>query len=179
MLGRAHMAIGGAVGLALVSGSAEIEWWVIPVAIIAAGLPDVLDSENAAGRDALGLSWSSVRRTMRRRGKTAADMVLVPVRTLGALGTAERIPVGAGVAKLAGHVFHHLLGHGLRAFAQTIERKRFLLRRFTEIAVLQGLFGTSHRLVGALQRTSRIAAEATHILEKLLELIAQFALTLS
>ena len=81
------MALGGAVGLALVGGMSEgtAQWWAVPVAVIAAGLPDVLDSQHAAGREPMGLSWSSIRYTMRRHRKSGVDVVLIPLRALGAL----------------------------------------------------------------------------------------------
>ncbi len=65
MLGKAHLSIGCAIGLAVARhAGADTNWttWlVVPIAILAAGLPDVLDSENAEGRGAMGLSWKQIR----------------------------------------------------------------------------------------------------------------------
>jgi hypothetical protein len=58
-------------------------YWVVPVAAlvsgVAAGLPDVLDSEQAAGRAPLGISWNGIKRDARRKRKSASDgLLLIP-----------------------------------------------------------------------------------------------------
>ncbi len=100
MLGQAHMALGAACGLALmgVCPCQEHALWTLPVALVAGGLPDVLDCRNAAGRGALALSWSGIsadagriRRGTRRVGclqsilRLAAGHLLLLPRVLAAL----------------------------------------------------------------------------------------------
>lgn len=87
MLVRAHMAIGGAVGLAvtgMMAGRPSEVIWAVPVGVIAGGLADVLDTETAAGREPLGLSWSGIKRTARRRRKSLVEGLLLLPRAVGA-----------------------------------------------------------------------------------------------
>lgn len=91
MLGKAHMAIGASLGViasrAIVQGVDT--YWIVPVAAfvsgVAAGLPDVLDSENAAGRAPLGISWNGIKRDARRKNKSATTGLLLIPRVIVAV----------------------------------------------------------------------------------------------
>ena len=93
MEGKAHMAIGAALGAALAqpyTQATPYEWLIVPLAaftaFMAAGLPDVLDSEHASGRDPVGLSWSSIQRDARKaRRKSIFENLLLLPRALVAL----------------------------------------------------------------------------------------------
>ena len=92
MHGRAHTAIGAALGFAVarVAGAslnAESVWPALVTTVtgaIAAGLPDMLDMPNSAGRKALGASWGGIRQQIRRRGSPLGKVLLIP-RAAGAL----------------------------------------------------------------------------------------------
>ncbi len=81
MLGKAHMAIGFSLGLLLTKDVSEA-WLVIPVTTIAAVLPDILDAKHSSGRNPLGLSWSSIRRTRAQRNKSIVDWTGLILRTI-------------------------------------------------------------------------------------------------
>jgi hypothetical protein len=92
MLGKAHIAIGASLGAiaahTLVGGELATYWLVAATPVIAgvaAGLPDVLDSENAAGRAPLGISWDGIKRTAQRREKSLVEMALLIPRVILAL----------------------------------------------------------------------------------------------
>jgi inner membrane protein len=86
------MAIGAALGFAVarVAGAslnAESVWPALVTTVtgaIAAGLPDMLDMPNSAGRKALGASWGGIRQQIRRRGSPLGKVLLIP-RAAGAL----------------------------------------------------------------------------------------------
>lgn len=87
MLGKAHMAIGGILGAVIAVNFPydPAALWAMPVGLVAAGLADVLDSEHAAGREPLGVSWSSIKYTLRRKHKSVVDIALLLPRAIVAL----------------------------------------------------------------------------------------------
>lgn len=88
MLGKAHLAIGSAIGFIAscpLASKPELVLVSAFIASVAGGLPDVLDSEHAAGRAPLGVSWSSIKRDARRKRLSIVEAALLIPRAVGAL----------------------------------------------------------------------------------------------
>ena len=74
---------------------------------------------------------------------------------------------------------HHLLGHGLRALAQPVEREALLLRGAVEIALADRLLGVAHGLLRALELVGRLAALDAEAVDQALQPVAKLLLTLA
>lgn len=112
MIGKAHLAIGSAVGLA----AARVAWKhnpvaavaIVTVATLASGLPDVLDSEHSSGRGAMGLEWHQIKHERERIGRHATRAMrsagcllgLAEFLTIWAIGIILLLPQIAGAAIL-------------------------------------------------------------------------------
>jgi len=85
LLGKAHLAIGSAIGLITAHYLGIQQTGILTAVIVtglAAGLPDVLDSENAAGRDPMGVSWSGIKRDAKRKRLSVIEALLLIPRSL-------------------------------------------------------------------------------------------------
>src|SRR3990172_9184631 len=92
-----------------------------------------------------------------------------------AVRRAERIAavIAGALACLRFAVLHHLLGHGLGALAQAVEREALRLRGAIEIALADGLLGVAHGLFRALELVGRVATLDAEPVDQALQLVAK------
>lgn len=118
MLGKAHMMMGAACGFVVMSRFVDADpagaVWALPLALIAGGLPDVLDSQHAAGRAPLGISWSGIRRDSARivrRANRAGRLAGLPTVVLEHLFLLPRVLGALLVDGIARAIPHRSLTH--------------------------------------------------------------------